>query len=133
MTAAKRTAAFLTLAERGVASAEALLKADQFEDTALYIQQIVERVARALLTHAGIPFGTSHNLAQMAAALPEGHVFKERIRQFDEFSTAVTAYRYPSPSGHLKAPPQLGHLDRRLSDAAQLLLEAFVSGAKAVS
>lgn len=115
MTAPQRTAAFFRLADRGVASAHALLKAEQFEDTALYIQQIVERVARALLTHAGIPFGTSHNLAQMADALPGNHIFRERIRQFDAFSTAVTAYRYPSPSGHLKGPPQVGYLERSLS------------------
>ena len=124
MTAPQRTAAFFKLADRGVASAHALLKAEQFEDTALYIQQIVERVARALLTHAGIPFGTSHNLAQMSAALPKDHVFSERIRQFDEFSTAVTAYRYPNPSGHLKGPPQITHLKESLARAEQLLKDA---------
>jgi hypothetical protein len=93
------------------------------------VQQIVERVARALLTHAGIPFGTSHNLAQMAQALPEGHPFKERIRSFDEFSTAVTGYRYPTSSGHLKAPPDVGHLGQRLADAEQLVQDAksFIS------
>ncbi len=124
MSAPKRIAAFFTLADRGVVSAAALLRADQFEDTALYVQQIVERVARALLTHAGIPFGTSHNLAQMAQALPVGHPFRNRIREFDDFSTAVTAYRYPSPSGDLKRPPQFGYLEKRLAEAEQLVRDA---------
>lgn len=132
MTAPKRTAAFFRLAESGVVSANALLKASQFEDTALYIQQIVERVARALLTHADIPFGTSHNLAQMAESLPKGHEFKERVRRFDEFSTAVTAFRYPSPTGRLKEPPKPGHLEAKLSEAVELPDDAklFVYGRK---
>jgi hypothetical protein len=58
----------------------------------LYVQQVVERVARALLTHAGVAFGTSHNLGQMAEALPLEHPFRERIRAFDAFSSAVTAF-----------------------------------------
>ena len=124
MSAPKRIAAFFTLADRGVVSATALLRADQFEDAALYVQQIVERVARALLTHAGIPFGTSHNLAQMAQALPEAHPFRNRIREFDDFSTAATAYRYPSPSGDLKRPPQVGYLEKRLAEAEQLVRDA---------
>jgi HEPN domain-containing protein len=133
MSAPKRIDAFFTLAERGVAIANTLLREDQFADAALYVQQIVERVARALLTQAGIAFGTSHNLGQMAQALPERHPFKERIRSFDDFSTAVTAYRYPSPSGHLKAPPQVSYLEKRLKDAEQLVQDgkAFVYGPKA--
>ena len=124
MTAQKRTAAFFTLAERGAVSANTLFRADQFEDTALNVQQIVERVARALLTDAGVPFGTSHNLGQMAQAFPEGHPFKDRIRDFDDFSTAVTAYRYPTPSGHLKEPPQVDYLRKKLFAAEQLVRDA---------
>jgi hypothetical protein len=63
------------------------------EDATVQVHQIVERVARALLTHQGIPFGTSHNLGQMAQALPADHSFRERIRGFDDLSTAMTAYR----------------------------------------
>jgi len=130
MSAPKRIAAFFTLADRGVVSAAALFKADQFEDCTLYVQQIVERVARALLTHAGVPFGTSHNLAQMAQALPEGHPFRNRIREFDDFSTAVTAYRYPSPAGDLRRPPQIDYLQTRLAEAERLVgdAKAFVYG-----
>jgi hypothetical protein len=74
----------------------------------LDVQQVVERVARALLTHAGVAFGTSHNLAQMAEALPLEHPFRERIRAFDAFSSAVTAFRYPTSTGRLQQPPQTG-------------------------
>jgi hypothetical protein len=76
----------------------------------LYVQQVVERVARALLTHAGVAFGTSNNLGQMAEALPLEHPFRERIRAFDAFSSAVTAFRYPTSTGRLQQPPQTGEL-----------------------
>jgi HEPN domain-containing protein len=76
MSADRRTAAFFDLADRGLKSAEILFRDGQIEDAAYFAQQIVERVARALLTKAGVPFGTSHNLGQMASAFPEGHPFK---------------------------------------------------------
>jgi HEPN domain-containing protein len=130
MTAQNRIAAFFTLAERGLRSANTLFQAEQFEDSTLFVQQVVERVARALLTHAGIPFGTSHNLGQMAEALPQGHPFRDRIRSFDDLSTAVTAYRYPTASGHLKRPPDIADLRGRLDEVQLLVRDAreFVYG-----
>ena len=90
MSADRRIAAFFDLADRGLKSAELLFRNGQFEDAAYFAQQVVERVARALLTKAGVPFGTSHNLGQMASALPEGHPFKARINGFDALSSAAT-------------------------------------------
>jgi HEPN domain-containing protein len=83
MSAQRRIDAFFTLADRGLRTANVLFRENLFEDATLYVQQVVERVARALLTHAGVAFGTSHNLAQMAEALPLEHPFRERIRAFD--------------------------------------------------
>ena len=56
MSAKRRIEAFLVLADRGLRSARILLDDGQLEDTALFIQQVTERVARALLTAAGTPF-----------------------------------------------------------------------------
>ena len=124
MSAERRIDAYFTLAERGLRSARILFRDGQLEDTALFIQQVVERIARALLTQAGVPFGTSHNLAQMASALPDGHVFGDRVRAFDDLSTAVTAYRYPTSSGRLQRPPSASDLSRKLEQAEQLLRDA---------
>lgn len=64
----RRAAAFLTLAEEEAGAADQLI--DAFPRQAAYqLQQSVEKVARAILAHENIPFGTSHNLGQMAAAL----------------------------------------------------------------
>jgi HEPN domain-containing protein len=132
MTARDRIAAFFTLADRGLRSAVILFQAEQFEDTALFVQQVVERVARALLTHAGIPFGTSHNLGQMAEALPQAHAFRDRVRSFDDLSVVLTAYRYPTASGNLKEPPDIADLRKKLDEAERLVRDAklFVYGQK---
>lgn len=124
MSADRRIAAFFDLADRGLKSADALLRNGQLEDAAYFAQQIVERVARALLTKAGIPFGTSHNLGQMASALPAGRPFKSRINKFDELSSAATKYRYPTSSGWLQEAPDIEGLRKILDDVAVLAGEA---------
>ena len=124
MSAQRRIDAFFTLADRGLRTANVLFRENLFEDATLYVQQVVERVARALLTHAGIGFGTSHNLGQMAEALPLEHPFRERIRAFDAFSSAVTAFRYPTSTGRLQQPPQTGELRRAIEEAEQLVRDS---------
>jgi HEPN domain-containing protein len=130
MSADRRIAAFFDLADRGLKSAELLFRDGQFEDAAYFAQQIAERVARALLTKAGVPFGTSHNLGQMASALPEGHPFKSRINGFDALSSAATKYRYPTASGWLPESPDAEGLRKTLDELAALVREAkaYASG-----
>jgi HEPN domain-containing protein len=124
MSAERRIAAFFDLADRGLKSAEILLRDGQFEDAAYFAQQIAERVARALLTKAGVPFGTSHNLGQMASALPEGHPFKSRINGFDALSSAATKYRYPTASGWLPESPDGESLRETLDELSTLVSDA---------
>jgi HEPN domain-containing protein len=121
---AKLVASFFELAEDGLKSANILFREDQFRDATYSAQQVAERIARALLTHAGKPFGTSHNLGQMAEALPEDHSFKSRIRDLDELSPAATRFRYPSPTGRLADPPPIGFIRKTLDDLDVLLRDA---------
>jgi hypothetical protein len=79
-----------------------------------------------VLTHAGVSFGTSHNLGQMAEAFPVRHPFKERIRAFDALSSAVTAFRYPTSTGRLQQPPQSGELRNAIAEAERLLRDTKV-------
>src|ERR1043166_9589779 len=129
MSAERRITAFFDLADRGLKSAEILFRDGQFEDAAYFAQQIVERVGRALLTKAGVPFGTSYDLSQMASALPEGHPFKSRINGFDVLSSAATKYRYPTPSGWLPESPDSKSLRKILDELAALVKEAKIGGA----
>ena len=127
---AKVIASYFQLAEEGLKAANILLRADQFRDATYFAQRVTERIARALLTHAGRAFGTAHNLGQMAAALPADHPFMSRIKALDELSTAATKFRYPSPTGRLASPPPADVLRRTLDDIEVLLRDAkaYASG-----
>jgi HEPN domain-containing protein len=129
----KRVGSFLQLAEEGLRTANLLVQEEQFRDAAYFAQQIAERIARALLAHAGVPFGTSHNIGQMASSLPHGHPFKNALFDMDELSPAATKYRYPSPSGRLADPPPAQDIQYALDRLAALLMEAkaYVSGSAA--
>jgi HEPN domain-containing protein len=72
MSADRRIAAFLALADEELAAAKMLANGAP-RQSAYYIQQSAEKGARALLTAAGVPFGTGHNLGLMASALPAEH------------------------------------------------------------
>ena len=125
MSADKRIAAFLTLANEELHAAKILAGAAP-RQAAYYVQQAAEKATRALLTAAGIPFGTGHNLGSMAAALPAGHPFKQRIAELDRHSGAATMYRYPSPVGKLPPPPDITAVNADIID-----LEAFIAEAQA--
>ena len=115
MSAARRIAAFLTLADEELRAARILSRAAP-RQAAYYIQQAAEKATRALLTSAGVPFGTGHNLGQMAAALPKEHPLRDRVAGLDRHSGASTFFRYPSPAGRLPTPPDSETLDADIAD-----------------
>ncbi|HLJ62868.1 MAG TPA: HEPN domain-containing protein [Stellaceae bacterium] len=88
---------------------------------AYFVQQAAEKAARAVLTRANVPFGRSHNLEQMAEALPANHPLQGRILTLDRFSGAATRYRYPSEYGNISEAP---HPDEVKADIAEV--EAFI-------
>lgn len=118
-----RVEAFLQIAGEELGAARAL--ADGFPRQAAYLaQQAVEKIARAVLARGQIPFGTSHNIGQMAAALPAGHPWRPRLAAFDRLSPAATSARYPTPGGRLVAPAPSGVLKADLEAIGHLLAEA---------
>jgi HEPN domain-containing protein len=121
MSADKRITAFLALAAEEIQAAKLLAVAAP-RQAAYYVQQAAEKAARALLTAAGIPFGTGHNLGSMASALPDGHRLKQRVAGLDRHSSAATMYRYPSPAGRLPPLPGADMLNADIADA-----EAFIA------
>lgn len=118
-----RVEAFLRLAGEEVGAARAL--ANPFPRQSAYLaQQAVEKIARAVLASEGIPFGTSHNIGQMAAALPPGHPWRPKIASFDRLSPAATTYRYPTPGGRISTAPSPADLDADIARIERLLKEA---------
>ncbi len=118
-----RVAAFLTLAAEELGAAEALTGA--FPRQAAYqLQQAAEKLARSILAAEAIPFGTGHNLGQMAAALPLDHPWRPRLMTLDKHSPAATRWRYPAPAGRLPPPPAEEALARDAARLRTLLAEA---------
>lgn len=123
MTVRRRVALFLQIAGEELGAARALARAFP-RQAAYFAQQGVEKIARAVLAHEGIPFGTSHNIGQMAAALPADHAWRPKLTAFDRLSPAATSFRYPTPGGRLAAPPPAAELDDDLQRIGRLLEEA---------
>ena len=58
----RRIEAFMTVAEREIASAAILSAAGSIEDAAFFVQQAAEKTARAVLLKENVPFGPVHSL-----------------------------------------------------------------------
>jgi HEPN domain-containing protein len=128
MSAAERIAAFLQLAQEELTAARSLSKAGR-RQAAYFCQQSAEKIARAILAHAGVLFSTGHNLGQMAAALPPDHPWRDKLNALDKHSPAATRYRYPGPTGRLAEPPSAERLEEDIRELSTLLDEArrFIS------
>ena len=120
MPAPDRIAAYLVIADEERTAARSLLHSHP-RQAAYLCQQAAEKAARALLEHAKVPFGTSHNLGQMADALPPDHPLRSQVMALDVLSPAATRYRYPSPTGRLGAPPDPAELTRLLERVDDLI------------
>lgn len=119
----KRIVAFLQLAGEELRAAQSLVEQSP-RQAAYLIQQSAEKIARAVLTDAGVKFGIGHNLGQMARALPESHPWIEKLLPLDRHSSAATRYRYPSATGRLFDPPGPRRLQKDLDELASLFKEA---------
>ncbi len=119
----RRIGAFLQLAEEELLAAKLLMQHAP-RQAAYLCQQCAEKVARAVLTDAGVPFGTGHSLEQMAAALPEAHPWIERIRALEKHSPAATRYRYPSSTGRLFDLPASQDIQEDVDELTELVKDA---------
>ena len=61
----RRIDAFLQLAEEELQAARRLVRQPP-RQAAYLMQQCAEKITRAILTDAGVKYGTGHNLGQMA-------------------------------------------------------------------
>lgn len=123
MGAAERIAAFFQLAEEELSAARSLSRTGR-RQAAYFCQQSAEKIARAILTHEAVPFGTGHNLGQMAHALPEDHPWRAKLNALDKHSPAATRFRYPGSTGRLAEPPAEAQIAEDIRELATLLDEA---------
>ena len=123
MGTAERIAAFLQLAQEELDSARTQ-RGTARRQAAYFCQQSAEKIARAILTHEGVLFGTGHNLGQMAASLPSDHPWRAKLNALDKHSPAATRFRYPGPTGRLAEPPAAKQLEDDIRELSVLLEEA---------
>ena len=114
----RRIEGFLLLAAEELAAARQLAPLLPRQG-AYFLQQSVEKLARAVLEFENIAAGATHNLRFLANLLGEHHPLKSAFIAFDDLTPASTRYRYPSPSGSV-APVKAEHVVARLSDVEQL-------------
>jgi HEPN domain-containing protein len=126
-------AAFRRLAGEELDAAK-LLADKHGSQAAYFLQQSVEKLVRGLLEVSGTPAGPTHQILQLARMLDPENVFVGRFVDLDELSAASTRYRYPSPSGEVKAMSsiRLGVLIDKvqaLHDEVGVVLDDFARGA----
>jgi HEPN domain-containing protein len=101
----KKAIGFLQLSQVELNAAKHLYDG-KFDAQAFYlVSQSTEKVVRALAEEAGVLIGNTHSFERMAAAFPDDHPFKSRIRDYDELlSSASTRTRYVTDSGNMFVP-----------------------------
>ena len=114
----KRIEAFKTLAARELAAAKSL-SGQHREQSAYFLQQSVEKLARGVLEVFNVLMGTSHNIRQMAELMDQDKNLSARFLALDELSIAATRYRYPGPQGQLSDISK-ATLDRLLIEVESL-------------
>jgi HEPN domain-containing protein len=98
---ARRVSAFITLADKELASARHLVAVAP-EHAAYFLQQSVEKLLRAVLEHEAKLAGPSHNIRFLAELLTRDHLLYAAFIAFDGLSSASTRYRYPTELGDVR-------------------------------
>jgi HEPN domain-containing protein len=98
---ARRVSAFITLADKELASARHLVSVAP-EHAAYFLQQSVEKLLRAVLEHDAKLAGPSHNIRFLAELLTRDHTLYASFISFDGLSSASTRYRYPTELGDVR-------------------------------
>ncbi len=119
--------AFLDDVEGELEAATRLAQDPPVRFAAFHLQQAAEKLIKAVRLHRGLYPTADHNLSALVAALPEGDLWRAKLEHLGPLSAFATAYRYPSPTGRLKAGPAVAELNGWISQIRALAAEARVS------
>ena len=93
---------------------------------AMYLcSQAAEKIIRAVLTSEGKNAGIKHQLDELVNMIPDENPLKSRLRAIQDLTDYATSYRYPSPKGRIKTPPNNAAFERD-ANAVQAALEEAV-------
>ncbi len=120
MSAEALIASYLRIASEDLAGARQL--ASTGNRNAMYLcSQAAEKVIRAVLTSEGKNAGIKHQLDELVDMVPDENPLKPGLRAIQDLTDYATSYRYPSPKGRIKAPPNAAGFARE-ADAVQAAL-----------
>jgi len=116
-------ASYLRIAREDLAGARQL--ASTGNRNAMYLcSQAAEKIIRAILTSEGKNAGIKHQLDELVDLIPDENPLKPRLRAIQDLTDYATSYRYPSPKGRIKAPPDKATFDREANAVQTALDEA---------
>jgi HEPN domain-containing protein len=89
---------------------------------AYHLQQAAEKLIKAVLVHRKVHPGLGHRIDVLVGMLDPSDPRQPLLDPLDRLTPYATTYRYPSPTGRLKAGPNTPHV---LAEAAniEVLLE----------
>lgn len=114
---------FLRLAKEDLQAAR-VLTADGNRYAVYHLEQAAEKIIRAVMTSEGVHAGIRHELDEMVRQIPDENPLKKHLKTMEHLGAYATTFRYPSPAGKIKAPPDGALLTGWTSDVDVALAEA---------
>ncbi len=99
------------------------LQPDFPDQSMFFLQQAVEKLARAVIDSEGKVAGITHNIRTLAEVIGKEHPLYGLFVSLQDLSSAATRYRYPTSSGaimELDADPQAALLEVEKAHATVL-------------
>ncbi|MEI7891741.1 MAG: HEPN domain-containing protein [Myxococcales bacterium] len=88
---------------------------------AYHLQQAAEKLVKAVLVHRKIHPGVEHRIDVLVRMLDVSDPWSPQLDPLDRFTPYATTYRYPSPTGRLRAGPDAANVLAEVADVQQLL------------
>ncbi|WP_437633182.1 HEPN domain-containing protein [Sorangium sp. So ce854] len=91
---------------------------------AYHLQQAAEKLVKAVLVHRKIHPGVEHRIDVLVRMLDASDPWQPLLDPLDRFTPYATTYRYPSPTGRLKASPDAASVLAEVDELEKLLERA---------
>jgi HEPN domain-containing protein len=88
---------------------------------AYHLQQAAEKLVKAVLVHRQIHPGIEHRIDVLVRMLDPSDPWQPLLDPLDRFTPYATTYRYPSPTGRLKAGPNTSNVLAEAGEIEKLL------------
>lgn len=91
---------------------------------AYHLQQAAEKLVKAVLVQRKVHPGLEHRIDVLVGMLAADDPWQPLLDPLDRFTPYATTYRYPSPTGRLKAGPNADNVLEEVADIETLLNRA---------